>query len=201
MVLTVHWSSWHTEPTSHQWSLFTLSVDHMGFKVTVSIKIYTSRQLISSVKVWPVLNAEKVYFKFAQFADVVTTCLALFLEVVDLLMKPTYDTLGKGGPHKSGQSQVTYLDRACGACYEDVVTLQVPMDYWRSPGVKEVKPLQDLPTPAPQDLGFHHLKAFQVTAEKDKTRCWVVKLKTFCNQPLIDSYMIPMRDKTVSSIP
>ncbi|KAA8591088.1 hypothetical protein FQN60_002031 [Etheostoma spectabile] len=73
--------------------------------------------------------------------------------ILGLRMKPTYDTLGKGGPHKSGQSQVTYLDRACGACYEDVVTLQVPMDYWRSPGVKKVKPLQDLPTPAPQDLG------------------------------------------------
>lgn len=80
----------------------------------------------------------------------------------------TNDTLGKGGSHKSGQSQVPYLDGACGAGYEDVVTLEVPVDYWRSPGVKEVKALQDLPTPAPQNLGLHHLKALQVTVQRGK---------------------------------
>lgn len=41
------------------------------------------------------------------------------------------------------------------------------MDNWRSSGVKEVEALQDLSTPTPQHLGFHHLKALQVTLERD----------------------------------
>lgn len=53
----------------------------------------------------------------------------------------TYDTFGKRGPHKSSQSKVAYLYWSCGACYEDVVTLEVPVDNWRSSGVKEVKAL------------------------------------------------------------
>ena len=81
----------------------------------------------------------KVYLKaLTQFADVASTCLALFSEVVCLLVHPTYDTLGKGGPHESGQSQVAYFDRACGACDEDVVTFQVPVDDGGSPSVQEV---------------------------------------------------------------
>lgn len=42
------------------------------------------------------------------------------------------------------------------------------MDDWRSPGVKEVKTLQDLSTPAPQNLGFHHFEAFQVAVQEKK---------------------------------
>lgn len=64
-------------------------------------------------------------------------------------MQPTYNTLRKGGSHESGQSQVTYLDWACGASYEDVITLEIPVDNRRGPGVKEVESLQDLSTPAP----------------------------------------------------
>lgn len=82
----------------------------------------------------------------------------------------TYDTLGKGCPHESGKPQVSYFNWACGACYEDIVTFKIPVDYGRSPGVKEVKTLQDLPTPAPEDLGFHDFKAFQVTEQKGKQK-------------------------------
>lgn len=44
------------------------------------------------------------------------------------------------------------------------------MDNWRSPGVKEVKALQNLSTPTPQDLGFHHLEALKVTVQRDAVR-------------------------------
>lgn len=61
------------------------------------------------------------------------------------------------------------------------------MDYWRSPGVKEMKALQDLPTPAPQDLGFHHLKALQVTVQIEQRQDFVVKLKEqYCDRQLND---------------
>lgn len=40
------------------------------------------------------------------------------------------------------------------------------MDNWWSPGVKEVKAFQNLPTPTSKDLGFHHLKALQVTVDR-----------------------------------
>ena len=86
--------------------------------------------------------------------------------LVGLLMLHTYDALSKGGPHQSSQSEVTYLDRSCRACYEDVVALEVSVDNWRSSGVKEVKALQNLSTPTPQYLGFHHLKALKVTVER-----------------------------------
>lgn len=68
------------------------------------------------------------------------------------------------------------------------------MDYWRSPGVKEVKALQDLPTPAPQDLGFHHFKALQVTVQREQKQDFVVTFKKYCNQPVMDSYIITTRD-------
>lgn len=38
------------------------------------------------------------------------------------------------------------------------------MDDGRSPGVEEVKALQDLTAPASQDLDLHHLKSLQVPA-------------------------------------
>lgn len=60
------------------------------------------------------------------------------------------------------------------------------MDYWRSPGVKEVKSLQDLPTPAPQDLGFHHLKALQITMQREQ-KVLIRRINKYCNQPLIES--------------
>lgn len=85
-----------------------------------------------------------------------------------ILSGPTYDTLGKGSPHQCGQSQVANFDWSRGARDEDVVTFEVPMDDWRSPGVKEVKTLQDLSTPAPQNLGFHHFEAFQVAVQEKK---------------------------------
>lgn len=53
----------------------------------------------------------------------------------------TNDTFSKRGTFESGQSQISYLDGAGGAGDEDVVTLEVPVDYRRSPGVKEVKSL------------------------------------------------------------
>lgn len=52
------------------------------------------------------------------------------------------------------------------------------MDYWRSPGVKEVKAFQDLPTPAPQDFGFHHLEALQVTVQREEKESNPKKLKS-----------------------
>lgn len=44
------------------------------------------------------------------------------------------------------------------------------MDDGRSPGVEEVKALEDLTTPASQDLNLHHLKPFQVPAHITWTR-------------------------------
>lgn len=133
----------------------------MDCKVTVSITIYS---LTAHQSLFKNLNSAEstegcIYRPFySQSVD--TTFLAPFSKVVGFIMAPTYDTLGKGGPHESGQPQVTDLDRACGASYEDVVTFEVPVNYRRSPSVKEVKALQDLTTPAPQDLRFHHLEAF-----------------------------------------
>lgn len=43
------------------------------------------------------------------------------------------------------------------------------MDDGRSPGVEEVKALQDLTAPAPQDLDLHHLESLQVSAHIPKT--------------------------------
>lgn len=34
--------------------------------------------------------------------------------------------------------------------------------------MKEVEPLQDLPTPAPQDFRLHHFKALQITIRRDQ---------------------------------
>lgn len=51
------------------------------------------------------------------------------------------------------------------------------MDYWGSPGVKEVESLQDLPAPAPQDLGFHYLKALQIAVQREKNEDFDVKIK------------------------
>lgn len=42
--------------------------------------------------------------------------------------------------------------------------------------MKEVETLQDLPTPAPQDLGLHHFKALQITIQRDQKQIFV-KLK------------------------
>lgn len=60
------------------------------------------------------------------------------------------------------------------------------MEYWRSPGVKEVKALQDLPTPASQDLGFHHFKALQVTVQRDRAGLLSENQRN-CNKPPMDS--------------
>lgn len=59
----------------------------------------------------------------------------------------TYDTLGKRSPLESSEAQVTDLNRSGGPSDEDVVTLEVTVDDWRRPCMKEVKPFQDLPTP------------------------------------------------------
>ena len=71
----------------------------------------------------------------------------------------TDDALCERGPLKGGQAQISYLDGARGARYEDVVTLEVSVDNWRGPGVEEVEALQYLSAPAPQHLGLHDLKA------------------------------------------
>ena len=80
----------------------------------------------------------------------------------------TYNTLGKGGPLESSQSQVTNLHRARGPSDEDVVTLEVPVDDGGGPGVQEVEALQDLSAPAPQHLGLHHLETLQVAEERKR---------------------------------
>lgn len=80
----------------------------------------------------------------------------------------TYDTLGKRSPLESGKAQITNLDRSSGPSDEDVVTLEVTVDDGGRPGMKEVKPFQDLPTPAAQDFNLHLLKPLQIPAEKNK---------------------------------
>lgn len=86
-----------------------------------------------------------------------------------IIIQPTYNTLCKGGSHESGQPQVTYLDWARGTSNEDVITLEISVDNRRGPGVKEVESFQNLSTPAPQDLGFHLLKALQISIREKKT--------------------------------
>lgn len=76
----------------------------------------------------------------------------------------TYHTLGKGCSLEGGQAQVANLHRPCGSGDKDVVALEVPMDDGGRPGVQEQQALQDLPAPAAQDLGLHHLEPLQVPA-------------------------------------
>lgn len=64
----------------------------------------------------------------------------------------TNDTFSKWGTFESGEPQISDLNRASGAGDEDVVTLEVPVDDGGSACVKEVKPLEDLATPALQQL-------------------------------------------------
>lgn len=40
--------------------------------------------------------------------------------------------------------------------------------------MKEVEAFQDLPTPAPQDLGLHHFKALQITIQRDQKQIFLV---------------------------
>lgn len=47
----------------------------------------------------------------------------------------TNDAFGKGGALERGQAQVPDFDRACRACDEDVVTLEIPVQYRGDPGV------------------------------------------------------------------
>lgn len=74
----------------------------------------------------------------------------------------TYHTFGKRCSFKGGQTQVTNLYRAGGSSDEDVVTLEVSVDDGGCPCMQEQQPLQDLPAPASQNLGLHHLEALQV---------------------------------------
>lgn len=76
------------------------------------------------------------------------------------ILSRTYDALGKGGPLEGSQTQVSNLDRSGRSGDEDVVTLEVPVDDGRRPGMKEVQPLQNLPAPAAQDFDLHLLKPF-----------------------------------------
>lgn len=76
------------------------------------------------------------------------------------ILSRTYDALGKGGPLEGSQAQVSNLDRSGRSGDEDVVTLEVPVDNGRRPGMKEVQPLQNLPAPAAQDFDLHLLKPF-----------------------------------------
>lgn len=63
------------------------------------------------------------------------------------------------------------------------------MNYRRSPGVKEVKALQDLPAPAPQHLRFHHLKTFQVSVQK-KNNTLLLLLRRLCVILFIYDYKV-----------
>lgn len=76
------------------------------------------------------------------------------------ILSRTYDALGKGGPLECSQAQVSNLDRSGRSGDEDVVTLEVPVDDGRRPGMKEMQPLQNLPAPAAQDFDLHLLKPF-----------------------------------------
>ena len=84
----------------------------------------------------------------------------------------TNDTFSKRGTFESGQPQISYLDGADGAGDEDVVTLEVPVDDGRSACVQEVKPFEDLTTPALQQLQLHLLEPLQVpkTKTEDQTK-------------------------------
>lgn len=79
---------------------------------------------------------------------------------------PTNDAFSKRGTFKRGQPQVSDLDGAGGAGDEDVVTLEVPVDDGRSARVQEVKPFEDLTTPALQQFQLHLFEPLQVTTRK-----------------------------------
>jgi hypothetical protein len=55
----------------------------------------------------------------------------------------TDDALGEWLVLEGGEAEVANLDAAGGPSDEDVVTLQVPVDHWRHPGVKEQQPLSN----------------------------------------------------------
>lgn len=74
----------------------------------------------------------------------------------------TYYTFGKRCSFQGGQTQVANLHGAGGPGDEDVVTLEVSVDDGGSPCVQKQQALQDLPAPASQYLGLHHLEPLQV---------------------------------------
>lgn len=85
----------------------------------------------------------------------------------DTCVKLTNDTFSEWGTFERGQAQVSYLDGARGAGDEDVVTFEVPVDDGRSARMQEVKPLEDLTTPALQQLQLHLLEPLQVPETKE----------------------------------
>lgn len=90
----------------------------------------------------------------------------LTLSQLQLMLTPTNDTFSKRGTFESGQPQIPDLDGARGAGDEDVVTLEVPVNDGRSARVQEVKPFEDLTTPALQQLQLHLLEPLQIPKTK-----------------------------------
>lgn len=79
----------------------------------------------------------------------------------------TNDTFSERGTFESGEPKISNLDGADGPGDEDVVTLEVPVDDGRRACVQEVKPFEDLTTPALQQLQLHVLEPFQVPKRKE----------------------------------
>ena len=76
----------------------------------------------------------------------------------------TDDTLCERGLLECSEAQVSDLDGGVGSGDEDVVTFEVSVQDWRRARVQEVKSLQDLKTPALQQLQLHLTEPAQVPA-------------------------------------
>ena len=76
------------------------------------------------------------------------------------------DGLGERLVPEGGEAQVADLDRARGACDEDVVALEVPVDDGRGARVEEVEPLEDLPAPRVEHAPVDPAEAPQVLPQR-----------------------------------
>ena len=89
----------------------------------------------------------------------VTTVSRVAILVLPALPGLTNDGFGERPVLQGCQTEVADLDLAGGARYEDIVTLQIPVDDGRVSGVEELETFQDLPTPRADDLRGYLLLA------------------------------------------
>ena len=76
----------------------------------------------------------------------------------------------KGSFFECCQTQITKFEKASCACYENIVTFQIPMNDGGHSGVKEIQSFQDLPTPVYENLLFDSCKPFYVSKRSKMRR-------------------------------
>ena len=62
----------------------------------------------------------------------------------EITLPRTNNTLGKRLVLECGKTEITDLNRSCRTSDKDIVALEVTVDHWRSPTVKEQQTFEDL---------------------------------------------------------